>query len=252
MRGWFRVASAIAGASVSDALRRPGFILGAVALGALLGVLPHLGNPAAGLADNRALAVELSLSTLGLVGPAVAGLLAVRSVQTDHGSGWVPELRTGPGPEIGVLVGRYVACAVVSLAVCCAGVALGAIGWIGVQLPNAPMAAASAGLIAGGIAATAVGAAIGLLYGSAAPREFAAILVVVHVLGARWIGSAVGETGAAFADPSRLDLAREVAFGAPVGLRWAALAVLGSCAQATALVLLAAYLLSRRARSTGS
>jgi hypothetical protein len=236
-----RAASALAQATARDALRRPAAPVSIAAFGALLALLPRLGNPAAGIRDNAALAVDLTLSSLGLAAPLVAGALAVRGHQADDGSGWVPELTSAPTRPAALVVGRWIGACVVAWVVCLGAAGVGALGWIGAPTPAIPPAAWLAAAVGVG-AAAALGGALGSLYGAWFPRDLALLVLGTHVVVARVVGMGAtvpGWTTALLPDPSRLDLAREVSFGAGVATSALLLGTLGAVLHSAAVLCIA-------------
>lgn len=260
MPGSIRAAHGLARATVIDTVRRPAFGLGVVSLGVLLALAPRLGSPAAGVRDNAALALELSLSTLAIAGPVVAGLLAIQATQADHDAGLARELLAAPQRGSTYLWGRWIGVATVTYALCIGAVAVGAIGWTGRTTPSLPADFASwCGLIAGLPLMLLLGASLGLVYGLITSRDLGIVCFIVHLLGARFLTSwspdappALRTLLLAIPDPSRLDLAADFAFGRAVGNRALALAAAASAAQAVALMLIVPSLLRRRTRRGSS
>ena len=78
-------------ACARDHIRRPAFLVSAGLVGVLLALLPRVGNPAAGVADNARLAGELTLSSLQLAAVIWCGIQAVQSAR-------------GSGEQVGSLV----------------------------------------------------------------------------------------------------------------------------------------------------
>lgn len=233
--------AAVGDATVRDAVRRPAFGVGALALGALLAVLPRLTNPAAGIADNARLALELSASTVLVATSGTAALFAVRGSLADQDAGCSAELRALPAPADAIAAGRWLGAVGAAMLLGVIATAVGAVGWIGRPLPAALGDAGRLALVvAGWFGAVSLGAGLGSLYGSRLSRELAVMAVLAHFVAARWI-SCLEAPGAAwiravFPDPARADLAREFAFQMPVFAGATLLGVL-ACGTQTAAAL---------------
>lgn len=225
MQGSIQSALRLAQATFSDAVRRPAFLVGAFALGALLAVLPRLGSPAAGLRDNAALAVELWISTLAVAGPVVAGILGVQATQPDHDAGLSQELLATPRGPGTYVAGRWLGVGVAAWTFCAGSAAVGALGWLGRPGPDLPTDAALwCAVLAGVPSAILLGAGLGFVYGVVASRELAVVCLALHVAGIRlatsWAADAAPAARAVLRfipDPSRLDCAAEFAFRRPIG-----------------------------------
>lgn len=234
---------AVASATALDALRRPGATVAVLGVGALLALLPRLGNPAAGVRDNAALATELTLTSVGMFGCVAAALLAVRGQQEDRAAGWSAELGTAPVSPFLTIVALWAGACVAAGALCGVAALVGVLGWIGATA--SPITAsgflAAAAMI---VLAMALAAALGAFYGAVLRRELAILVVLAHLVTSGWADAALPKWFAP--DPRRLDLAREVSFGGvpgAVGVMWI---VVGVSAQVVACLCFAAALRARR------
>jgi hypothetical protein len=210
----------VAVATYRDLVRRPTAAVGALAMGALLAMLPRLGNPAAGLRDNAALAAELTWSTLLAAAAVVAGLTTLHVLRRP-GGGLEPEVRALPLEVDAVLTGRTFGVSALVLSVLGVAGLLGGLGWIGVPTPS-DVQWMDLGLFVGlGLPAAAIlGSALGALASVVLPGDLAVVALVGWVVLARW-GTALAPDawwGWIVPDPSRLDVARDLAFGRPVGV----------------------------------
>ena len=253
MTGNPRAACAVAKADFLDTVRRPGFLVAACTLGVVVALLPRLGNPAAGIRDNAALAIELTLSTIALAGPLTGGFLGIRAVQRDHGAGLSDHLLTAPRPLASFVGAGCIAAAAAATLLCALATAIGALGWIGRPLPALPgTLSAWAAVIAAAPLGALVGAALGTFYASLCSRDLAAVALVLHVAGMRLLEGAVQFRGSAghwltrlVPDPSRLDVAREFAFAGPIDGMSAALAAATAALQVCALLVAVPVILRR-------
>ncbi|MCE9637253.1 MAG: hypothetical protein K8T90_16225 [Planctomycetes bacterium] len=246
----------IAGATVLDLVRRPAFSVSVGALGVVLALLPRLGNPAAGVADNARLAVELSLSTMGLAGPLAAACLGVWSVQRDHDAGLTMELVSSRAGVAGVVFGRWAGVLVACACLLVGGLAIGSFGWIGAPGRAPPLdwvrVLGVACWFAGGLA---LGGAIGAFWGGLVGRELACVVAVIHVVVARFAAPAAGDDpllsrlSHMVPDPARMDVAHDVAFGRSITPASALFGLGSSATLAVALLLLATFACRRRVAS---
>lgn len=235
---------AVASATALDALRRPGATVAVLGVGALLALLPRLGNPAAGVRDNAALATELTLTSVGMFGCVAAALLAVRGQQEDRAAGWSAELGTAPVSPFLTIVALWAGACLAAGVLCGVAALVGVLGWIGAA--TSPITAsgflAAAAMI---VLAMALAAALGAFYGAVLRRELAIFVVLAHLATSGiWADAAFPKWFAP--DPRRLDLAREVSFGGvpgAVGVMWI---VVGVSAQVVACLCFAAALRARR------
>ena len=239
---------ALVRAGVMDLVRRPTTWVSTVCLGGFLGVIPHVGNPAAGVRDNAALAVELTVASWMTVIPFVSGALAMRGMDSNAGHGLPEELLAAPASDAAVVLGRWGTAVLVAGCVGAFALGLAAVGWWGAPHPVLSAAAAPwVGLAAGAVLGTAVAAAMGLVYGALVSRPLALVLLALHLLVVRalpgWGGDALWVH--VLPDPSRIDVARELAFGRPVDLRWALWGALTLTLQIVALCAVATRRIAR-------
>ena len=205
-----------------DVCRRPAFFVGAVSLAAVLAVIPRLGNPAAGVRDNTALAVELALSTLAMAGTTIGGILAIRVTERRASHGISTEMVGAPTQAASLVLGRAAGACTATLLLLGLALALGSLGWVGAA--GTDSAAVRDALWVGvpsiasaTVLATAMATAIGLVL----PFEAATIAFIALAVALRLVPGApsggFGPLVLCLPNPSRLDLAREIAFQRPVG-----------------------------------
>jgi hypothetical protein len=253
VNGLFAV-GALAFGCLRDHVRRPAFVVSVALMGALLALLPRLGNPAAGVADNAALALELTLSSVTLLTVLWAGIQAVQAARGAMGESIAAELLVIPQGRWLAVVGPWAGTTAAALVLAVAAVAVGALGWIGAPSPPATLSAGGwLGLVAGGACNASVAAALGVLYSLWCPRDLAVVAFVAHVAGTRAAMSirpsdAESLWTAFVPDPTRVEFAREAAFGTAVSGASVGLGLAASATQVAALLLLAAASLRRRVR----
>ena len=106
---------------------------------------------------------------------------------------------------------------------------------------------------AGTLLSAAQFAAVGMLFATVTTPQLAAVLFVATLVATRTLvpelasqGGALATITAAFPDPARLDLSRELAFHRPVDTNSAVLACAACALQTAALLVAAAWALRRR------
>ena len=248
--GQFGAGFTLLEAGTRDALRRPSTWVSTACLGVFLGVIPHLGNPAAGVRDNAALAVELTIATWMTFVPFAAGALAVRGVDRQAGHGLPPEVLTLPLTDATAVLARWGVAVLVAGGVGAMALVLAALGWWGAAHPVvSPSPVPWVGLGVGAALGTALAAAIGLVYGACVTRPLALVLLALHLLVARALPVAGSDAlwGTLVPDPLRLDVARELAFGRAVGPAWIAWGGATLGLQVGALCAIATWRIARKA-----
>jgi len=245
---------ALASSTARDIVRRPGGVVAILITGSLLVLLPRIARRA--LDDGAALGVELLLSTLALHAALLAGLIAVQAGATGSALGPVPEFLTTPlrwgeyvaGRALGVIAGTATHLGVLASVAALATVLAG-------DIPNV----GATPLIAGGVSIvlqTLVFVAAGLFAGAVCGSDLGSIALIGLIVASRLAIPALTGTAGAWAwllpDAARVDVAREVALGRPLGaaawsLLWAA-----TLLQSGGLLLAAYWRLSSRSLLTSA
>jgi len=244
---------ALGGATARDLVRRPGLVVGGIALVALLGPLPRLGNPAASSADNGALAVELALASLGIAASLGAGFAGIR-VTTDAEGASSAEFLASPLSATTYLVGRTLGIA----AVVGAGLVavLGLTGMVWATMGSFPRIESPLAVLLGAFGiwvSAAAFAAVGMLLGAWAPARLAGVLLVSLLALSRVLplpqGASFGLAdilGAVLPPASRLEFAREIGFGRDISMLGVVLGAIAATCTAAAALLAAARRVERR------
>jgi hypothetical protein len=245
----------LGGATARDLVRRPGFAIGGVALVALLGPLPRLGNPAASAADNGALAVEMGLASVGIASSLGAGFAGIRVTSDEEGTG-VAEFHSAPISATTYLLGRTLGIVTVVGVGLVAVLAISGLVWTmtGSTPRLDPPSAVVLG-IAGMWVAAATFAPLGMLLGAWLPARLAGVLLVLLFALSRTFPPPDGVTfgladavGAFLPPAPRLDFAREVAFGRTISTAGVALGAVAAACTGAAALFLAAHRVERRER----
>lgn len=242
----------VALATVHDLRRRPGILLAAGAVAALLLLLPELSARA--MEDTQPLALQAGISTLSLFLVFVAGFAGLRAGSSEGALCASAEWRAAPIPVGSYVLGRF------------AGVLLTSMLLLGALVPflvvrqladlretgfDTPLLALA---LVGVLSTAALFAALGLLLSAAATPQLAAILLVAALIATRVVipemvarGGLAGTLARALPDPAQVDLSREFAFQRPVTGAAAALALAAITAHTSAFLVLAAWRLRQRA-----
>ncbi len=252
MRGATVRASAVARATFSDTVRRPGVLLAVLGVGALLLVLHDLSQSA--FDPSGRLARELTLTTIALFLGLVAAVTGVRAGAAGE-PGFSLELRSGP-----LGAAEYTAGRIAGIALSCLVLGLALAPFVGAAelLADTPagLRMASLGLATlAQVGSFALVGALGLALGAAGPQPLALVLVLAYGAASRILlphlhaeAGGVGLLAHLLPDPARLDLAREVAFTKPISASSVGLATAASLLQAAALGAVAAAIFARRER----
>jgi hypothetical protein len=244
-------AGAAAAATFRDLRRRPGILLAALAVGALLVLLPDICTRA--VDESAELSLQIGLSTILLFVTIVAGYAGLRAGASDGDLAATPEWRATPLQPPAYVVGRFSGAIGVAAALYVALTAIAATTAAS-GLSSEPVDTRVAVLAAAGtLLCAAQFAAVGMLFAAVTTPQLAAVLLVAALIATRTLvpelaahGGAIAALAAALPDPARLDLSRELAFHRPVDTSSAALACGASALQTAALLVGAAWALRRR------
>ena len=246
-----RATLALADATLRDLTRRPGILLAVLALAVFLQVLPDL--CARAVDDSAALALQAALTTITLFLQLFAAFAGLRAASREGDLAASAEWRSSPLTSSRYILGRFAGIVVAASLLLLFLLPLALIRQFHglAQEPFDPAAWAS--MAAGALLTAALFASLGLLLASIASPQFAAVSVIGAFIATRLL---VPELAAreGFAstiahllpDPSRLDLARELAFHRAPGIPAVLWGTGGAALQTATLLLAAAWALQRR------
>jgi len=244
-------AAAAADATFRDLRRRPGILLAAAAIGALLLLLPEV--CARAVDESPELGLQIALSTVILFVTLVAGFAGLRAGARDGDLAATPEWLATPLRPAAYVIGRFAGVLGLTTALFVFLAALiAATGHSGLSAatPDTRVAAFAA---AGTLLCAAQFAAVGMLFALVTTPQLAAVLLVAVVIATRTLvpelashGGTLATIASALPDPARLDLSRELAFHRPVDAASAALACTASALHTGACLVAAAWALGRR------
>lgn len=247
--------AALTRAILLDQVRAPAFGVAAALIGALLALQPRLGNPAAGIADNVRLALELSVSSLVLAAGVWAGVRGAAALGRLAEGGPLSELLVLPGGAPLVMWGSWAGTTAAAYVLVVASGATGLLGWIGAPGHVLEVGAAEAlPLLLSMGAGVAVAAALGVFYAASSNRVLAVLLFLAHVVVVRVARVESGDSPEAgwlalLPDPAPVDAARDLAHRRGLGWESALLGAAAAAVQVMALLALAREVL--RARTAG-
>ncbi len=209
-----------------DVLRRPGGTVALLITGSLLVLLPRMARRA--LDDGSALGSELILTTLALHAALLAGLTAVQAGSTGSALGPVPEFLSTPLRWHEYVAARMLG--ILSSAAAHVG-ALAAVAAVAVLLTS-DATVLTPSFVAGAASSLALQtllfAAAGLCAGALGGAELGSIALVALIVAARVVIPNLTDGGSPWSwvvlDPARMDVAREIALGRPLGASaWASM-----------------------------
>jgi len=237
----------VASATFRDLLRRPGLVLAAIAVAALLALLPDICRRA--LDDSSALSLQVGITSITLFLTLAAGFAGLRAGAADGDLGATPEWLTAPLSPFAYVAGRFAGIA----AVCATLLFILALVLVPAQLRDPPQVLPSAFALAGALMTAAQFAALGAMLAALVTPQLAAVFLVAAIVASRTVVPQLDSAGgpaallaAALPDPVRVDLSREVAFHRPVDAASAAFALLAAALQTAALLVVAAFCIRRR------
>jgi hypothetical protein len=237
----------VASATFRDLAQRPGLLLGAGAIAALLALLPDICRRA--VDDSSALALQVGVTTITVFLTLTAGFAGLRAGAAEGDLAATPEWMTAPLDPLAYVAGRIAGIA----AVCGALLVALALVLVPAQIGDPPGALPATLALAGALTTAAQFAAIGALLAALLAPQLAAVVLVVAIVASRTLvpradsdGGAAAFLAAALPDPARADLSREMAFHRPVDAASAALALLAAALQTAALLVVAAWAIRRR------
>jgi len=238
---------AVASATFRDLARRPGVLLAALAVAALLVLLPDICTRA--VDDSSALALQAGVTTITVFLTLAAGFAGLRAGAAEGDLAATPEWLTAPIGAVAYVAGRFAGIA----ALCVALLSVLALVLIPAQIGDPPEAVPAILAVAGVLMTAAQFAALGTMLAALATPQLAAVLLVAAIVASRTIVpqmQSAGGTLAALAtilpDPVRVDLSREVAFHRPVDAVSAAFALVAAALETAAFLVVAAWGLRRR------
>ena len=238
---------AIASATFRDLVRRPGLLLAAIAMAALLALLPDICMRA--VDDSAALTLQVGLSSITAFLMLAAGFAGLRAGAAEGDLGATPEWLTAPVGPFAYVTGRFAGiCALCAALLVVMGLVL-----LPAQRAAPPDALPAAFGFAGALVTAAQFAALGTMLAALLAPQLAAVVLVAAIVASRTVVPQLDAAGgvpallaAALPDPVRVDLSREIAFHRPVDAASASFALLGAALQAAALLVVAAWCIRRR------
>ena len=238
---------AVASATFRDIARRPGVLLAALAVAALLVLMPDICMRA--VDDSSALALQVGVTTIAAFLTLAAGFTGLRAGAAEGELAAAPEWLTAPLGPFAYVAGRFAGIA----AMCALLLVVLALVMVPAQVGDPPDALPAMFAVAGVLMTAAEFAALGTMIGTLATPQLGAVLLVAAIVASRTLvpqlrssGGALAALTAVLPDPVRVDLSREVAFHRPVDAASAAIALLAAAVQTAALLVVAAWGLRRR------